>query len=217
MKQFNFPTNPSFGNYITTESMRKYIDIMVNPLFLKRGIALFDGTLLFPNFEQKLDEWYNISKSKITKSPNTMHKYGAYNVIPPEDVKNLLTSFRPFIDEYFGTSFTKDLVEYSNFSVHYSTSKDTKLDRHIDDSDITINICLKNTFNTPETKILFENVQDTLYSMKPNDIKETYVTLKRGNILIHKGNHVHSTCKMNNDICDNDMERCNIILWFKFV
>ena len=34
---------------------------------------------------------------------------------------------------------------YKDFSVHYSKTKDKKLQKHVDDSDITINICLQNT------------------------------------------------------------------------
>ena len=205
--------NPKFGKeYTQSEVMTKYIDCVENHTSLKRGCPVFNGASLFgDSFDEKLTQWYSHCINTMTKSPNTMHKFGSCGSLTSQDFANLMVVLRPFINEYFGEKYCNKLKLYQQFSVHYSTATDRKLDEHVDDSDITINICLKNTFGSKSSTIHFNESPDTLFSK--SESKPFGISLSRGDVLIHKGNRAHYVTDIGNN---NEGERCNLILWLKY-
>ena len=62
------------------------------------------------------------------------------------------------------------------------------MDEHVDDSDITINICLKN--KNDFTGLRFNEIPDTLFSCK-NTNKTIFASMNEGDILIHCGKQRH--------------------------
>jgi hypothetical protein len=208
--------NINYGlKYQMSPVMENYVNSLVNPHFLKFGLAIFPSKFVFgENFQTILDKILNTSIKKIGKSPNTLHKYGADNVIENDDLSNLINSLLPFINEYFGIDPCKKLSLFVDFSVHYSNNMDTKLEEHRDDSDITINICLKN--NLKSTGLVFSQIADTLFSKKSN--KSFGIDLNPGDILIHRGSQSHQVLSMSKDDKDNsEVSRVNLILWFKII
>ena len=92
---------------------------------------------------------------------------------------------------------------HHSFIVQYSPDKDTHLDMHTDDSDVTLNICLG---------IDFEGSQVAFCGKMgaPNHRKEQYVyPQQKGRCLIHLGRQRHGAV----DITKG--ERMNLIIWNK--
>ena len=212
----NLKHNVTFGvHYEMSQLMEYYIKCLTRLYTLKIGVPVFDGFKIFESdFDKTLDNWYNISNSKLQKSPNTMHKFGASNILTQEEFDLIISIFRPFMGEYFGHEYNAKYKLFADFTVHYSKSFDKKLNVHVDDSDITINICLTNTFDTKETSLSFTDVPNTLFSEKKTNLINNII-FNRGNVAIHKGNHVHCTNSIENN--DTDCERCNLILWIKLI
>ena len=203
-----------FGvNYIMSPAMRNYVDNLDNPHYLRFGLAIFNSEFIFgENYQSIIDKFYQTSISKLDESQNSMHKYGSFDIIDSENLTILMNQLNPFITEYFGINPTKKLYLYSDFSVHYGRYLDTKLDEHVDDSDITINICLRN--NLSSTGLNFTKIVDTLFSRSSH--KSVEVDLKEGQILIHRGKQPHKVCELSSeDLSSQDSERVNLILWLK--
>lgn len=179
---------------------------------MRKGLSIFSSKFVFgENYQEILDKMYSKSLRKLGESPNTMHKYGAGDVITMEDFQILKTSLLGYIYEVFGIDPSKKCYIYTDFSVHYGNGygRDHKLDEHVDDSEITINICLKNTQN--HTGLRFNEISDTLFSFKTQ--KYVFVDLEEGDILIHSGKQRHQVFA---DPKPNNGERVNLVIWLKF-
>jgi hypothetical protein len=52
-------------------------------MLIRYGISTFTSEFILGNdHKEVLNKFYEISLSKLSKSPNTMHKYGSGDVIP---------------------------------------------------------------------------------------------------------------------------------------
>ena len=207
------PHNTLFGiTYEMSPVMKNYIDWLVNPYYLRYGLAIFEGSkVLGDEYQETIAQLYQTSINKLTKSPNSMHKYGSENVINSDTLNKLLFQLTPFIQEYYGLDLTKDLQLFYDFTVHYGKTLDHELKEHIDDSDITINICLRNDFKN--TGLIFTQTINTLFSKKSN--KSIEVNMNPGDILIHSGKQPHQVISYQEDFQDSTKERVNLILWLK--
>ena len=205
--------NKKYGvSYEMSQVMINYINCLKNKSLLKKGIAIFNSKLLDIDF---IDDLYKIAISKIDKSPNSLHLYGNSKIVPVNIKETLISLFSPFINEYFGMDYTKKMLLFHDFSVHYGKNYDKKLITHVDDSDITINICLKN--NLLKTELEFTGIVDTLFSNQ-NSFENFLINLEQGDILIHRGNHPHKVNQISTiDLKNDESERVNAILWFKYV
>ena len=55
-------------------------------MLIRYGISRFTSEYVFGNnYKDVLSKLYEISFKKLSKSPNTMHKYGSGDVIPKLD------------------------------------------------------------------------------------------------------------------------------------
>jgi hypothetical protein len=212
--------NPKFGEtYEASPVMKTYLQSLKSLSLLRYGLSFFTSEFIFgEKYEQILESMYNRSLCKIGVSPNTMYKYGASDVITMDELDKLKMSLLPYIYEVFGIDPCKKCYLFTNFSVHYSNYHDTKLDEHMDDSEITVNICLKNTQNF--TGLKFNQIPDTLFSFKDvEDVKEDktiLVNLEMGDILIHSGKQRHEVVQTVLEDTNHNGQQVNLILWFKF-
>ena len=117
-----------------------------------------------------------------------------------------------YIYEIYGIDASRKCFVFTNFSVHYGYFHDQKLDEHVDDSDITVNICLKNTQNF--TGLKFNQTPDTLFSFKHN--KPILVDMEEGDVLIHSGKQPHEVCQKVVNSENKFGERVNLVIWLKF-
>ena len=88
------------------------------------------------------------------------------------------------------------IINIHAFYIKYENNLQKNLDRHIDDSTYTINLCLTNTSEKGE--LIFD------------DLDFTYVH-KENHGIVHSGKIYHHC----NDICAGQRE--NIIIWIKCV
>ncbi len=209
-----FIHNPKFGNeYEISPAMQNYLDSLKSQVLMRYGLSIFSSKFVFgENHQNVLDSIYNKSLRKLGESPNSMHKYGAGDVITIECMDKIKSSLLGYIYEVFGIDPCKKCYLFTDFSVHYGSGYgyDHKLDEHVDDSEITINICLKNTQDY--TGLRFKQIPDTLFSFK-ND-KSIFVNMEEGDILIHSGKQRHEVVQNSKP---NSGERVNLILWLKFI
>ena len=208
-----FIHNTKFGTeYEISPAMQNYLDSLKSQVLMRYGLSIFSSKFVFGEDSQKiLDTMHSTSLRKMGESPNTMHKYGSGDVITMEYLDKIKSSLLGYIYEVFGIDPCKKCYLFTDFSVHYGIGykHDTKLDEHVDDSEITINICLKNTQDY--TGLRFNQIPDTLFSFK-ND-KSVFVSMEAGDILIHSGRQRHEVVQNSNP---NSGERVNLILWLKF-
>jgi hypothetical protein len=193
--------------------MKMYINKLRYPKLIKDGIASFSAEIIFGDkYKEICQELYINSLKKLAQSPNSMHKYGSEDILSILYYNTILMNISPFIYEYFNLNLTSKLILYKDFTVHYGKKLDTKLDIHVDDSDITINICLKNNLNY--TGLVFSGVTNTLFSVKNNN-NIILVDTEEYDVIIHRGNHPHQVrelFELNDDLNKN---RINLILWLK--
>lgn len=209
--------NPKFGEtYLMSPTMLIYQNSLISKQLLRYGLSSFTSEFVFgKNYKQTLENMYNTSLCELKKSkepPNTMHKYGASNIVTTNEFDNLKMMLLPYIHEMYGIDPCKKCYLFTDFSVHYGSSYDRKLNEHVDDSDITINICLKNTLKY--TGLKFTHTPDTLFSVKSGNA--TFVNFEEGDILIHSGKQRHMVQQLTDEQILDYGERVNLILWLKF-
>lgn len=182
---------------------------------LSYGIIFFKAKSVFGNdiFKTMTKKWLNnLTNDNCNTKPNNMHKYGTKYILDQADEQNILEKLETIVKYYYKKN-DKKLYVVHDFMISYANNKNLQLDRHVDDSDITINICLKNTLiNKTSTMLEFSEISNSLYSK--HSFSSFYIRMKKGDILIHNGKCPHQTLK----ISDDDVgERINLIIWLKYI
>lgn len=140
---------------------------------------------------------------EVSLRPNSMNSYGL--VI---DELGMGPFFDVFVRDYF-SHFAKilnkgayELDDHHTFVVEYFIGGDTNLSIHVDDSELTINVCL-GVEGFKGGQVFFRGHRD-----KPatyNDYGEYENVI--GRAIIHDGRHMHGACNL---IAG---ERYNLIIW----
>ncbi len=88
-----------------------------------------------------------------------------------------------------------------------SISRDRKLDFHVDDSAVTLNVCLGTEFTGGQ--LYFGGIRCAAHvgSTPPKDDEEIYLDHQIGTACIHLGNHRHRALPITSG------RRLNLILW----
>jgi hypothetical protein len=172
--------------------------------------------------------------------PNSMNRYGA--ILDKCGFKNLMddicariispiadilfaplptttasASCAPSAVEDASSSSSKGLgLRYHHaFTVRYAPTQDKKLDKHVDNADITLNVCLgREGFKGGH--LLFQGGRDSAVVRLPRTLhryaaeeQEHRVDHEIGTGLIHLGSHIHQAVKLEAG------ERINLIVWSK--
>jgi len=107
----------------------------------------------------------------------------------------------PFTKLYFSNHFGADLDYFHCFSVRYKIGEDLNLALHVDDSEVTFNVCLGKEFKGG--LLNFYGEKGT-----PSDKKEQFAYEHHiGTGILHSGLHWHEAEKI------TEGERDNLILW----
>ncbi|XP_074583981.1 2-oxoglutarate and iron-dependent oxygenase domain-containing protein CP2-like isoform X2 [Curcuma longa] len=139
LKAINDNTEESFRNILSEPSPGIYIFSMLQPSFCE---MLLDEV---ENFEK----WVNSVNFKIMR-PNAMNKYGA--VLDDFGMETMLNKLmdefisplaRVFYPEVGGST----LDSHHGFVVEYGKDKDIELGFHVDDAEVTLNVCLGKDFS----------------------------------------------------------------------
>ncbi|KMS98884.1 hypothetical protein BVRB_3g067780 [Beta vulgaris subsp. vulgaris] len=201
---------PSFLKAIhenTEESLRS---IMAEPA---PGIFTFD--MLQPQFcDMLLEEvehiykWVCDTNCKIMR-PNTMNKFGA--VLDDFGLDNMLDKLmedfiRPISKIFFPEVGGTTLDSHHGFVVQYGLDKDVDLGFHVDDAEVTLNVCLGTEFSGGE--LFFRGVRCEKHVNTETQAEEILdYSHVPGRAVLHRGRHRHGARATTNG------KRINLILW----
>lgn len=200
----------TFLNAINDGSSEAIRRIMTEP-----SPGIFTFNMLQPAFCSKmLDEvehferWAAEARIKIMR-PNTMNKYGA--VLDDIGMENMLDQLMSkFISPVASLLFMEvggsSLDTHHGFVVEYSMDRDLELGFHVDDSEVTLNVCLGKEFNGGE--LFFRGVRCDKHvngEVRPEEVLEySHVP---GRAILHAGRHRHGAKAITSG------QRTNLILW----
>jgi len=146
-----------------------------------------------------------LQKLKVPiRRPNSMNNYGVIldDVGFTPLIHELQTKYLiPLTKILFPHSYGANLDMHHAFIVRYKQGEDLDLAMHIDDSEVTLNVCLGKDFTGGTLNF---------YGIKgePTEKKEDFeYNHKKGIAILHSGKHWHEANKIQSG------ERCNLILW----
>ncbi|KAG2667540.1 hypothetical protein I3760_15G120500 [Carya illinoinensis] len=145
---------PSFLKAISDNTEESFRSMMSEP---SPGVFTFE--MLQPRFCELLlaevenfEKWVNETKFRIMR-PNTMNKYGA--VLDDFGLETMLDKLmegfiRPMSKVFFPEVGGSTLDSHHGFVVEYGKDRDVDLGFHVDDSEVTLNVCLGKQFSGGE-------------------------------------------------------------------
>jgi len=170
-----------------------------NLFALRHNVAIFPVSSWIPDSSALQSKWLIESKKASNSYVNTMHRHSSELPLSSGEIKELIKSTWPFVQEFYNLWNYTDPYLRGGFAVHYSNMKDKVLDLHVDDSLYTLNICLYNKSKGADL-IFHTKIMSTT--------KKCCVSMEAGDLLIHLGSHQHQTTPL------IEGERVNLILWF---
>ncbi|KAH7571058.1 hypothetical protein JRO89_XS05G0246100 [Xanthoceras sorbifolium] len=145
---------PSFLKAINENTVESFRSIMTEPI---PGIYTFE--MLQPHFCEMLltevdnfERWIHETKFRIMR-PNTMNKFGA--VLDDFGLETMLSKLmndfiRPISRVFFPDVGGSTLDSHHGFVVEYGMDRDVELGFHVDDSEVTLNVCVGSDFSGGE-------------------------------------------------------------------
>lgn len=201
---------PSFINAITENTEESLRNIISEP---SPGVYTFK--MLQPVFCEVLlselehfEKWVQEAKFRIMR-PNTMNKYGA--VLDDFGLESMLDSLmeefiRPISTVFFPEVGGSTLDSHHGFVVEYGKDRDVDLGFHVDDSEVTLNVCLGKNFSGGE--LFFRGVRCDKHvnsETQPEEILDySHVP---GQAVLHRGRHRHGARATTSG------HRINLLLW----
>ncbi|CAH8352567.1 unnamed protein product [Eruca vesicaria subsp. sativa] len=201
---------PSFIKAIDESSEKSFRNIISEP---SPGVFVFD--MLLPSFCQMMlaeiqnfEKWVGETKFRIMR-PNTMNKYGAVldDFGLDSMLDKLMESFiRPITKVFFSDVGGATLDSHHGFVVEYGKDRDLDLGFHVDDSEVTLNVCLGNQFVGGE--LFFRGTRCERHvntTTKPDEIFD-YPHVP-GQAVLHRGRNRHGARATTSG------HRVNMLLW----
>lgn len=152
-----------------------------------------------------------LGEPELVRRPNSMNAYGVVldDLEPARDFFAALTRrvVQPLARALFDEWLSGELDNHHAFSVKYALGGDRGLDFHMDQSLITLNVCLGRQFSGGA--VYFNGVRDT-----PSEHVEQFNFNHRvggGDAIVHVGQHWHGAHPIESG------ERHNLILWTRSV
>lgn len=177
------------------------------------GVFVFD--FLPASFcEQLLEEMdhfeaYCKKSGEKVHRPNSMNNYGAilddfgFERCLEQLLSQVLNVLSAVCFPYIGAT----LDHHHGFLVAYEMGKDETLSMHVDDSDVTMNICLGRKFTKGD--LIFAGVRCNHHQRTTHPLPGESVSVqhKIGQACLHVGRHRHAATAIDSG------ERYNLILW----
>lgn len=157
---------------------------------------------------ENFEKWVGATKLAVMR-PNTMNKYGV--VLDDFGFDNMLDKLminfiKPLASVLFPDVGGSTLDTHHGFVVEYSKERDRDLGFHVDDSEVTLNVCLGKKFTGGG--LFFRGVRCDAHvnvDARPEELFEySHVP---GQAMLHAGRHRHGA----NEIISG--HRMNLILW----
>jgi len=193
--------DPTFLKHFREGSLREITNEIYHEVFTS---PIFSTTLCAAIIE----EMENFTRSGLPVSrPNSMNNYGLIinNMGLEPSMKWLQETYLwPIARIIFSnTAITSRFDSHHSFIVHYQPGKDLGLDMHMDDSDITFNICLGKEFEGAAL-----NFCGVIGQSDHRQFKTEFHHVK-GSMVVHLGRQRHGACEITSG------ERLNLIIWNK--
>ncbi|KAF1878916.1 hypothetical protein Lal_00047588 [Lupinus albus] len=154
------------------------------------------------------ERWVNQTKFRIMR-PNTMNQYGA--VLDDFGMETVLDRLMndfilPISRVFFAEVGGSTLDSHHGFVVEYGTNRDVELGFHVDDSEITLNICLGKEFSGGE--LFFRGVRCDDHVNTETQTEEIFdYSHVLGRAILHRGRNRHGARPTTSG------NRLNLILW----
>ncbi|XP_078431455.1 2-oxoglutarate (2OG) and Fe(II)-dependent oxygenase superfamily protein isoform X2 [Wolffia australiana] len=195
---------PSFIKAISEKTEESLKSIISQP---SPGIFVF--SMLQPRFCQLLlsevenfEKWVRETKFKIMR-PNTMNRFGA--VLDDFGLERMLDKLmEEFICPISGVFFPDvggaSLDSHHGFVVEYGKNRDVDLGFHVDDAEVTLNVCVGTQFTGGN--MFFRGVRCDKHEL----VEYAHVP---GQAVLHRGRHRHGA------LATTSGHRINLLLWCK--
>lgn len=207
------PTNffvPSFLKAISENKEEGFRKIITEP---SPGILTFE--LLQPRFCEMLlaevdnfEKWVRETKFRIMR-PNTMNKFGA--VLDDFGLETMLDKLmddfiQPISRVFFPEVGGSTLDSHHGFVVEYGFDRDVDLGFHVDDSEVTLNVCVGKQFTGGE--LFFRGVRCEKHVNTGTQSEEVLdYSHVPGRAVVHRGRHRHGARATTSG------NRLNLLLW----
>ncbi|KAK1387072.1 2-oxoglutarate and Fe(II)-dependent oxygenase superfamily protein [Heracleum sosnowskyi] len=179
------------------------------------GLIIFD--MFKPEFCQMLlEEFGNFKKwawetKTIIMRPNTMYRYGVVlaDLGMETMIGKLMKDFILPMSTIFFPEVGGDTIDsYHGFIVEYGADTAHHLDFHVDDSEVTLNVCLGEKFYGGE--LFLRGVRCVKHLNVDSELKEIFdYSQVPGRAVLHRGRHRHGA------LSTTSGHRVNMLLWCK--
>ncbi|XWS16666.1 hypothetical protein CRYUN_Cryun34aG0110600 [Craigia yunnanensis] len=201
---------PSFLKAINENKVESFRSIMAEPT-----LGVFTFEMLQPRFCELLlsevenfEKWVHETKFKIMR-PNTMNKFGA--VLDDFGLETMLDKLmedfiRPISKVFFSDMGGSTLDYHHGFVVEYGIDRDIELGFHVDDSEVTLNVCLGRQFSGGD--LFFRGVRcDKHVNTETQSDEILDYSHVPGRAVLHHGRHRHGARATTSG------HRVNLLLW----
>ncbi|XP_060203195.1 2-oxoglutarate and iron-dependent oxygenase domain-containing protein CP2-like isoform X2 [Lycium barbarum] len=201
---------PSFLKAVNENTEKSFRSIMSEPC---TGVLTFE--MLQPRFCEMLlaevenfEKWVRETKFRVMR-PNTMNKFGA--VLDDFGLETMLDKLmedfiRPISRVFFSEVGGSTLDSHHGFVVEYGMDRDVDLGFHVDDSEVTLNVCLGKQFSGGE--LFFRGVRCEKHVNAETQPEEIFdYAHVAGRAVLHHGQHRHGARATTSG------HRINLLLW----
>ncbi|XP_022716472.1 uncharacterized PKHD-type hydroxylase At1g22950-like isoform X1 [Durio zibethinus] len=201
---------PSFLKAINENKVESFRSIMAEPT-----LGVFTFEMLQPRFcemwlseVENFEKWVQETKFRIMR-PNTMNKFGA--VLDDFGLETMLDKLmedfiRPISKVFFSDVGGSTLDSHHGFVVEYGIDRDVELGFHVDDSEVTLNVCLGKQFSGGE--LFFRGVRcDKHVNTETQSDEILDYSHVPGRAVLHRGRHRHGARATTSG------HRVNLLLW----
>ncbi|KAG8051886.1 hypothetical protein GUJ93_ZPchr0001g32864 [Zizania palustris] len=201
---------PTFLEAIRSNTEDRFRSIMTEPI---PGVYSF--AMLQPGFCEMLlqevenfERWVHTMKFKIMR-PNTMNKYGA--VLDDFGLEAMMNQFMeqfiaPISEVFYPEVGGGTLDTHHAFVVEYGKDRDVELGFHVDDSEVTLNVCLGKQFSGGELYFRGIRCENHVNSETQHEERYEYSHVP-GQAVLHRGRHRHGVRPTSSG------HRINLLLW----
>ncbi|XP_010498785.1 PREDICTED: uncharacterized PKHD-type hydroxylase At1g22950 [Camelina sativa] len=201
---------PSFIRAFTQKSEQSFRNMMV-----ESAPGIFTFEMFKPQFCEMLlaevehmEKWVYDSRSTIMR-PNTMNNFGVvlddfgFDRMLQQLVEDFLSPIsQALFPEFCGSA----LDSHHGYVVEYGKDRDVDLAFHVDDSELSLNVCLGKQFSGGE--LFFRGVRCDNHVNSGSSEKEVYdYSHVPGHAILHRGRHRHGARATTSG------HRANLILW----
>ncbi|CEL93721.1 unnamed protein product [Vitrella brassicaformis CCMP3155] len=181
-------------------------------------MRICDGAFALPLFSpsfcrrvcEALERHETTEAAAASTLPNGLTNYG-YTLSQVDELQQLLPSslLHSLTEDLIGCLFDGgkegyDPIDHHSYAIRYRVGEDTNLKMHQDDSDYTLNVCLRNTGRGGHLVFLEGRHDDT--PRVDHQASHSYVH-REGWEVLHRGDFWHSVRTLNAG------ERVNIVVW----